>query len=155
MTFGMGQCSVLKLSCLIALISLLLITISSCSSDDNQTVTVYSLKKMDNMPWRSYKWKPLNPTSFKIGTDKVVMAAGELINEYHDCKISSVDDWECRYGDGSLSFGFKKGAYWKKPEPMNIKTVSRISYNISRYKWLAEDYDSSFQAIFQCLSDYK
>ena len=93
------------------IIALLLAT--ACG--DDRIVTVYPLQKVDPQKSYGHEWLCLNPTTYRIGEEKVVSSTVGILREYRRCTILSAKDWECSYSDGSGSFGFRSGEYWQSP----------------------------------------
>ena len=85
--------------------------VSSCS--EKNTVTEYSLQKVDPKESYGHDWLPLNPTTYRVGNNSVTSETVGILDKYDDCKIMSLENWECKYSDGSGNFGFRNGDFWR------------------------------------------
>jgi hypothetical protein len=139
-----------------ALLCILLLITSSCGRSD--TVTEYTLQKIDPKEKTSFghEWIPLNPTKYRVGHDTVVQEIGGKLTKYTNCKIFSIDNWECQYNEGSGSFGCKDGHFWQNPSWQNTKIVSAWEYNFVRCKWAINDpYDGPFWGTVRCVCNWR
>lgn len=134
-----------------ALLACMVLLLTAACSEDH-TVTVYSLKKVDPTQSYGHQWLPLNPATYRIGTDIVVSEIAGFLRKHKNCKILSDDDWECRYEDNSGSFGFRNGQYWELPISENKNIVSRWEYNMVRCEWAIDDEsDGPFWGTIRCV----
>ena len=106
---------------------------------DDQTVTGYSLQKVNSAKNYGHDWLPLNPSTFTVRERTVVSNTIGSLSKYKDCIIQSPEDWECRYSDGSGRVGFRGGDYWLSPLHKGRRIVTRWEYNIVRCKWAIKD----------------
>lgn len=134
---------------LLFLISIVIL-LTACGNSD--IITVYSLKKVNPKKNYGHKWLPLSRTTYRIKNNIVVSDTGGMLAKYENCIIMSPDNWECHYVDGSGSFGFRDGEFWRMPEWDDIKTVSSFEYNRVRCEWALEDKDEGiFWGIVRCI----
>lgn len=124
--------------------------ISACG--DNSTITEYSLQKVNPKDSYGHDWLPLNPTTYRVGNNSVASETAGILDKYDNCTTISVESWECKYSDGSGSFGFRNGEFWRDPEWRDIKTVSRLEYNRVRCEWAYEDkYEGKSWGAIRCV----
>jgi hypothetical protein len=122
----------------------------ACS--DSETVTEYSVQKVNAKDNYGHEWLPLNPTTYRIGNNTVVSETAGILHKYKNCIVMSTDNWECQYDDGSGSFGVRNGEFWRTPEWPDIRVVSRLEYNRIRYEWALEDkYEGKFWGAVDCV----
>ena len=140
---------------LISLTCFALLLFAACG--DDRIVTVYSLKKVDPQKSYGHEWLCLNPTTYRIGDDKVVSSTVDILNEYRKCTILSPKDWECSYSDGSGRFGFRNGEYWESPVWTDTKHVSRFEYNRVRCEWAisSENNEGYFWGAVRCVLGWR
>lgn len=131
-------------------INALLIFLIGC--DDSQTAKIYPLKKVESTD-SGHDWLPLNPTIYRLTGSKIISKTGGLFNEYTNCKIMSIDDWECAYSSTSKdTFGFNGGNFWQYPDWNGYKYVSMIEYNLIRCQWTISDkYEGWLAGTARCL----
>ena len=105
------------------IIVVMICSISACG--DNSTITEYTLLKSTT----TQEWYPGNPTTYHVGENSVTSETAGSLGKYDNCIILSVRNWECTYSDGSGSFGFRNGEFWRYPQWKGFKAVSRLEYN--------------------------
>jgi len=137
----------------IVLLPIMMIFLFCTACSDRQTVTAYSLQKVDPKTSYGHNWLPLNPTIYSIKQKSVISKTVGLLTEYNDCTVLSVKDWECRYSDGSGSFGFRNGDYWEYPMNKDFEYVSQLEYNLVRCKWCM---DGGFiEGVIGCIANWQ
>jgi len=128
--------------------------VASCGDDG--TATSYALQKVDPKFSYGHDWLPLNPATYLISKNKVVRKIAGSLKDFEDCTVFTVNDWECRYSDGSGTFGFRNGTYWALPKQEDIKLVSRFEYNRVRCEWSIDDpYEGIFWGIVSCVMGWE
>ncbi len=138
-----------------ALLALLVLT-SICSCANNQDVYAYIVSKPTSNQSDVSDWRPVMRVTYRITDGKVISEVANVVDEYDDCNILSIQNWECQYVDGTgrNSFGFTDGQYWEKPGwGKNIKYVSRWEYNLIRCKWYQFD-NGAFKGTAMCLQTF-
>ena len=122
----------------------------ACS--ESNTITEYSLKKVDPIQNHGHEWLPLNPTTYRIEINTVVSETAGILSKYEKCTTMSVENWECQYSDGSGSFGFRNGKFWELPEVDDVIIVSRFEYNRVNCEWAYEDkYEGKIWGAVRCI----
>ena len=58
-----------------------------------------------------HEWLPLNPATYRIGNNTVVSETAGILDKYKNCTVTSTDNWEYQYNDGSGSFGVRNGEF--------------------------------------------
>lgn len=117
------------------------------------TVTVYSVLKVESDEIGEPEWLPLRPRTFKIRGDQIVSKVGSSISAYSDCTIYSVTDWQCSYSDGSATFGIRDGEYWENVSDRfsdlssRDKHVSWFRHAVEGCKW---DFYSGGLQVLMC-----
>lgn len=125
-------------------------------SCDNNTITEYSIEKVDPMQSYGHEWLPLNPTTYRIESSTVVSETAGLLDKYENCVTMSAQNWECSYSDGSGSFGFRNGEFWRLPKRDGVKVVSSLEYNRIRCEWAYEDnIEGKFWGAVRCISGWE
>lgn len=120
--------------------------VSACGEEG--VITAYPLGKAN--PTTGHEWITWNPTTYRVGKDRVIgKTLGEL-TDYRICKVLTTEDWECTYKDRSGNFGFRNGDYWEEPKSGNY--VSRFRYNLVRCEWAINDkYEGFFGGAVRCV----
>lgn len=131
-------------------IILLLLFLAGCR--DNQTNKVYPLKKLGSTE-NGGDWLPLNPTTYRLTGSKIISKTAEFLNEYTNCKIMSINAWECAYSSTSMDkFGFNNGNFWQYPEWEGYRYASMIEYNLIRCRWaIIDEYDGYLAGAARCV----
>jgi hypothetical protein len=145
-----------KLKLPIQLIAILFFISLLTTCGDSRLVTEYPLKKVDPKENQGIEWLPLNPTTYRIDNNIVISETLGLLAKYEECKALSLDNWECKYSDGSGSFGFKNGEFWRIPAFRDIKVVSRFEYNCIRCEWALKDtHEGMLWGAARCIIGWK
>ena len=119
---------------------------------DDRIVTAYPLMKVDPKTSFNHEWLPMNPTTYRVSENKVVSNTIGFLRETRDCTVWTANEWECRYSDGSGTFGFRDGTYWENPQRKGLKYVSRFEYNLVRCKWSINDpHEGLFWGTVSCI----
>lgn len=142
-----------KINTLVILIMMTLLLVSCGQKEDS--ITNYSLKKMSPSEDYKYEWLPLNPTTYKIRGNTIVSDTIGFISEYRNCKIFSIDNWECTHSDDSATFGFRNGNYWVTPEWEGVKHVSGLEYNLYNCKIYMDGEEGPFLGGIACLLNWQ
>lgn len=119
---------------------------------DDPTITEYSLQRVDPKTY-GHEWLPLNPIIYKIKQNTVTSMTVGLLSKYKDCTVMSVKDWECRFSDGSGSFGFRNGDYWEYPINKDVQHVSQLRYNLVRCNWCMDE--GFIGGVVGCIANWK
>ncbi len=94
---------------------------AGCSS--NNTITAYPVlceKEKFTSQGECGRGTPLNRTTYQIDKTKQEVFSwmpglGLETNRYTKCAVLSVNQWSCKYDDGSGTFGFSEGKYFNEP----------------------------------------
>lgn len=103
-----------------------------------------------------YEWRPVMRVAYRVGENTVISEVAGLLDEYKDCSIKNINNWQCQYKDGTGKniFGFNDGRYWQAPGwGSDIRHVSRWEYNVIRCKWFQHD-NGRVAGIASCLQTY-
>ena len=102
------------------------------------------------------EWRPVMKVTYRVGENTVISEVANLLDEYKNCSIKDINNWQCQYEDGTgeNKFGFNGGKFWKVPVlGEDIRYVSRWEYNVIRCKWF--QYNSGrFKGMASCLQTY-
>ncbi len=124
--------------------------------DNEKAVYAYIVAKTTVEQEDTHDWRPVMRVIYYIKGDKIISEVASLVDEYEDCQIVDVKNWECEYEDGTgvNTFGFNDGKYWEKPGwGEQIKHVSRWEYNLIRCKWYQKEY-GKIKGTTTCLKTY-
>lgn len=120
---------------LVFLFTVVWLIAATVTFDGSNTVTVYSLRNIgDNDPDKP-TWLGNSPTTYAVRNNVIVSSVGSFISKYDKCAVLNVENWTCEYSDGSGSFGFRNGDYWKLPHYEDTEHVSRFSYVLNKCQW--------------------
>ncbi len=100
--------------------------------------------------------RPVIRVTYRIEGSEIISELAGLVEEYEECNIINIKNWQCQYSDGTgiNQFGFTKGKYWKSPiTDASIKYVSRWEYNIIRCKWY-QYYRGMLEGLSSCVKTY-
>ena len=130
----------------------LLVFLLLVACGDEGTVTVYPLKKVYGEHSYGHEWLPLNPTTYKVGEDKVIGKTLDTLSEYQHCKILSIENWECGHSsEGLWAFGFRSGEFWERPVRDRIRYVSWLRYTLVTCEWdIQDEYDGFVWGAIRC-----
>ena len=132
----------------------ILTCIYSCSN--NQDVYAYIVAKPTSKHSSVSDWRPVMRVTYRIKDKKVISEVANVVDEFENCEIKNVQNWECQYidGTGQNNFGFTNGQFWQRPGwGENIKYVSRWKYNLIRCKWYQFD-NGAFKGTALCLKTF-
>ena len=133
---------------------MLLLFIIACSNE--RIVYSYLVVKPNVEAGIANDWRPVMRVAYRVGENTVISEVAGLLDEYKDCSIQNVNNWQCQYEDdtGKNTFGFKNASYWQAPNlGENVRRVSRWEYNIIRCKRFQHD-NGRISGLTSCLKTY-
>ncbi len=137
-----------------AIICLFVLIVSACYQE--QVKHGYVVVKSTSEYQHIHEFRPVIRVTYRIQQSVVISELAGLVEEYKDCEIIDLNNWECRYNDGTgfNKFGFTSGVYWKTPvRDKDIQYVSRWQYNVIRCKWYLH-YNGVFKGLTSCVKTY-
>lgn len=136
------------------IVVILCLSITACDSDS--VIHAYVVVKSEPEYLQIDDMRPLIRVTYRIDGSEIISELAGLVEEYEECKITNINNWQCKYTDdtGINQFGFTKGKYWKNPiTDASIKYVSRWEYNIIRCKWYLH-YRGTLNGLTTCIKTY-
>ena len=124
--------------------------------DNDQVVYSYVVVKPNIEDSMVNEWRPVMRVTYRVGESTVVSEVAGLLDEYKNCSIHDLYNWQCKYEDdtGENTFGFKDATYYRSPSwGSDVRHVSRWEYNLIRCKWFQHD-NGRVAGMAACLKTY-
>ena len=136
------------------IVSLSILFLIACSND--RIVYSYVVVKPTVEDSMVNEWRPVMRVTYRVRENSVISEVAGLLDEYENCSIKNMNNWQCQYEDGTgkNTFGFNDGRYWQAPGwGSDVRHVSRWEYNVIRCKWFQHD-NGRVVGIASCLKTY-
>ncbi|MEQ9487631.1 MAG: hypothetical protein RIM72_01420 [Alphaproteobacteria bacterium] len=135
---AMGQNPVKTIQFILVLYSLAWLIAANFDFVGSDSIVAYEIYSVESPEQGWPNEITLTPTLYRIIGQSVVAQVGTFPPTRHnECAVIDMENWECKYSDGSGIFGFSDGDYYQSDAGVfdDLRTISRFEYIVNNCKW--------------------